>query len=57
MIYVHSVNYLELATESQGKSSAELRERVQFARKIQQKRFAHIPAVNCNAQMNEAAAL
>ena len=52
--YVHSVNYLELASQAKGKSSAELRERVQLARKIQQKRFAGIPAVNCNAQMTEA---
>ncbi|GAB6179466.1 YifB family Mg chelatase-like AAA ATPase [Desulfotomaculum defluvii] len=52
--YVHAVNYLELTSQTEGKSSSELRERVQFARKIQQKRFVHIPTVNCNAQMNEA---
>ncbi|MFA7468853.1 MAG: YifB family Mg chelatase-like AAA ATPase [Desulfotomaculaceae bacterium] len=52
--YVHSVNYLELASQVKGKSSAELRERVQFTRKIQQVRFAGINGVNCNAQMTEA---
>ncbi|HCF70115.1 MAG TPA: magnesium chelatase, partial [Syntrophomonas sp.] len=52
--YVPPVNYLKLASQAKGKSSAELRERVQFARKIQQQRFANIPAVNCNAQMTEA---
>ncbi len=52
--YVHSVNYLELASQVNGKSSAELRERVQFTRKIQQVRFAGINGVNCNAQMTEA---
>lgn len=52
--YVPPVNYLKLVPQSKGKSSAELREKVQFARKIQQNRFADIPAVNCNAQMTEA---
>jgi len=52
--YVHAVNYLELSVQSKETSSSELRERVQNARKIQQKRFAHIPAVNCNAKMTEA---
>lgn len=52
--YVHSLDYQELSTQAKGKSSAELRERVQFARKIQQDRFAGLTAVNCNAQMSEA---
>lgn len=52
--YVHSVNYLKLSSQAKGQSSAELRERVQYARKIQQKRFANVQAVNCNAQMTES---
>ena len=52
--YVQSVNFLELASENYGKSSEELRERVESARKIQRKRFENIEEVKCNAQMNNA---
>ncbi len=49
---VSPVNFMELAPEVYGKSSAELRERVEFARDIQDKRFSKVPNINCNAQMS-----
>lgn len=52
--YVQPVDFLNLSSLQTGRSSAELRERVQRARTIQQARFAGIPIVNSNAQMNEA---
>lgn len=51
--YVQPVNFLNLSGQALGKSSQELRERVQQARLIQQLRFAGIPNVNSNAQMTE----
>lgn len=35
-----------------GESSANIRERVIYARQIQSERYAEIPGVYCNAQMN-----
>lgn len=52
--YVRAVDFISLANHSYGKSSKELRERVEFARNIQNMRFKDIPKVNCNAQMNNA---
>lgn len=52
--YVQSVNFMELANGNYGKSSSELRERVEFARNIQKERYKNINKVNCNAQMNNA---
>ncbi|ACV64750.1 Mg chelatase, subunit ChlI [Desulfofarcimen acetoxidans DSM 771] len=52
--YVQSVDFLDLSGQSNVKSSAQLRERVEFARQIQQKRYVNTPGVNCNAQMTEA---
>ncbi|TJX12850.1 ATP-binding protein [Tissierella creatinini] len=52
--YVRAVNFMDLTKHSLGKSSKELRERVEFARNIQNKRFKGIPNINCNAQMNNA---
>jgi magnesium chelatase family protein len=52
--YVQPVNFISLSSNSAGKSSKELRERVEFARNIQKKRFAKIARVNCNAQMGHA---
>ncbi|GAB6173099.1 YifB family Mg chelatase-like AAA ATPase [Paradesulfitobacterium aromaticivorans] len=52
--YVNPVDFLNLSSARPGKSSLELRDRVQFARLIQQGRFANLKGVNCNAQMNEA---
>lgn len=51
---VHPVDYFELSGHSSAPSSAELRERVESARKIQQLRYHGIEGVNCNAQMNAA---
>ena len=52
--YVQPVDFLNLSAQDKGRSSAELRERVQRARRIQQDRFAGVANVNSNAQMNEA---
>lgn len=52
--YVRAVNFMDLANNSTGKSSKDLRQRVEFARDIQNKRFKDIPNINCNAQMNNA---
>lgn len=50
--YVRAVDFMDLSNYSLGKTSKELRERVEFARGIQKKRFENIEGVNCNAQMN-----
>lgn len=52
--YVQPVDFLNLSGQEKGRSSAELRERVQRARGIQQERYAGVQNVNSNAQMNEA---
>ena len=52
--YVLPVNFKKLSSNTEGKSSKELRERVEFAREVQKKRFDGIDNVNCNAQMNNA---
>ena len=48
---VAHVDYFELNEKKSGLNSTELRERVEKARKIQQKRFENDKEVNCNAQM------
>lgn len=48
---VAHVDYFELNDQKSTSSSGELREKVEYARKIQQERYAHDPDVNCNAQM------
>ena len=50
-VEVPSVKYHELASLEKGESSAQIRERVINARKIQQERFKGNPRVNCNAHM------
>ena len=50
-IEVPAVKYKELASKSQGESSAEIRRRVVKAREVQQIRFAGIPNVFNNADM------
>lgn len=52
--YVQPVDFLNLSTNSQGRTSRELREKVQKARLIQQNRFAKVKQVNSNAQMTES---
>ncbi len=51
---VSPVNFMELSPDISGRTSAELRKRVEFARDIQNKRFSSVPGVNCNAQMSPA---
>lgn len=48
---VHPVDYFDLKNERPAMPSKDLREKVEFARKIQQKRYVQIDGVNCNAQM------
>ncbi len=48
---VANVDYFELNNHKSSHTSAELRERVENARKIQQERFKNDKQVNCNAQM------
>ena len=52
--YVQPVNFIELSSQSYGKTSKELRERVELARNIQKKRYEKIDKINCNAQMNNS---
>ena len=50
-IEVPSVKYQDLASLERGETSAQIRERVIGARKIQHERFKGNPRVNCNAVM------
>ena len=52
--YVRPVDFMNLSSYSMGKSSKELRERVELARRIQKKRFEGVKNVNCNAQMSNS---
>ncbi|MFT8313984.1 MAG: YifB family Mg chelatase-like AAA ATPase [Clostridium sp.] len=51
---VQPVNFMDLSSYKQGRSSKELKEIVQQARKIQVERYKNIERVNCNAQMTPA---
>lgn len=51
-VEVVPVPYKDLAAKKNGESSTVVRQRVMSARKIQEKRFAEIPGVHTNAQMN-----
>lgn len=48
---VAHVDYFDLNDKEKGRTSQELREMVEKARRIQQERFKHEPDVNCNAKM------
>ena len=48
---VAHVDFFDLDKAQSGYSSAELREKVKKARKIQQERFESVPGISCNAQM------
>ena len=50
-IEVPQVKFREITGEKNGETSAQIRDRVMAARKIQQKRFADKPAISCNARM------
>ena len=52
--YVHPVDFMNLSNFSSKISSSELRERVESARNIQNKRFEKHEMVNCNAQMGQS---
>lgn len=52
--YVQPVDFIEISNTKQGASSHELKEKIENARKIQQKRFESIEKINCNAQMGTA---
>lgn len=52
--YVHPVDFMNLSNFSSKISSSQLRERVEAARNIQNKRFEKHEAVNCNAQMGQS---
>lgn len=52
--YVQPVSFLSPTEQDNGPRSKDLRERVQKARVIQEKRFEGVPYINSNAQMNEA---
>ena len=52
--YVQPVTFMDISNASKGASSKELRERVERARSIQNKRFENIRNVNCNSQMSQA---
>lgn len=49
--YFNTVNIMDLSNNTKGKSSKVLKERVEFAREIQKKRYKNIKGVTCNAQM------
>ena len=50
-IEVPAVKYKDLASKESGEPSNKIRERVEMARQIQQKRFLNKPNVHCNAHM------
>ena len=50
-IEVPQVKFRELSSEPNGESSAQIRERVIAARKLQHARFAVRPKISCNARM------
>ncbi len=52
--HVRPVDFMDLSNCSLGRTSKELRERVELTREIQKKRFQNINGVNCNAQMNNS---
>ncbi|MFN2927082.1 YifB family Mg chelatase-like AAA ATPase [Lachnospiraceae bacterium YH-ros2228] len=52
--FVAHVDYFDLDEKKKSVSSAELRERVEKARKIQQERFKNDKGISCNAQMTTA---
>lgn len=52
--YVQPVDFMNLSKYTNKVSSAELRERVEIARKFQNKRFEKYEKINCNAQMSHS---
>ena len=52
--YVQPVDFMNLSNFSNNVSSRDLRERVEAARKVQNKRFENYENINCNAQMSQS---
>jgi magnesium chelatase family protein len=50
-VEVPAVKFREMTGEKPGEASAQIRERVLEARRMQQRRFAHKPKISCNARM------
>jgi len=50
-VEVPTVKFREISSERTGETSAQIRERVVAARRIQQQRFASKPRITCNARM------
>src|SRR5881628_1548643 len=50
-VEVPAVKFREISSERTGETSAQIRERVVAARRLQQQRFASKPRVTCNARM------
>ena len=50
-VEVPTVKFREISSERTGETSAEIRERVVVARRVQQRRFAGKPRITCNARM------
>lgn len=53
-VEVTPVPFKDLALQTSGETSAQIRERVVKAREIQQQRFAQSPEIHCNAQMTSS---
>jgi len=51
-VEVPRLKYEELHDYKKGETSAEIKKRVEAARKIQRERFKDYPGVECNSQMN-----
>ena len=51
-VEIQPVPFEQIANRQGGESSAAIRERVEAARAIQERRFASEPGVHCNARMN-----
>jgi len=50
-VEVPTVKFREISSERTGETSAQIRDRVIAARRIQQQRFASKPRITCNARM------
>ena len=51
-VEIQPVPFHDIATQAPQETSAEIRARIIRARQIQQERFASMPDIHCNAQMN-----
>lgn len=51
---VHPVDFFHISDKTPARSSAELRKKVEKARRIQQIRYVDMDGINCNAQMTTA---